>query len=124
MQTMRRYLLGMLPDTEASAIEERYVTNPLFFSQLRAAEIDLISEYLDGKLSPEEHAQFEDRYLSAPALQAMVERVRAQRVVAVPAARGRRRLALASSIAVIVIAVLLLRQGRHPLQQAALHPPA
>lgn len=122
--TVKRYLLGTLPDTEASAIEERYFTNPLFFSQLRGAEIDLISTYLDGKLSPEEHARFEDRYLSAPALQAMVERVRAQRAGTVPAAPGRRRLAVASAIAVIVIAVLLLRQERHPPQSAALHPPA
>jgi hypothetical protein len=126
METVKQYLLGTLSDTEASAIEERYFTNPLFFNQLRGAEIDLIGAYLDNKLSPEEHAQFEDRYLAAPALRAMVERVRAQRATAVPfPVRQRRlRLALASSIAVIVIAVLLLHLGQHPPQQASLHPPA
>jgi hypothetical protein len=124
MQTVKQYLLGTLSDTEASAIEERYVTNPLFFSKVRAAEIDLISVYLDGKLSPEEYAQFEDRYLTTPALRAMVERVRAQRAMAVPAATRRRRLALASSVAVIVVAILLFRTGQHPRQQAVLHPPS
>jgi anti-sigma factor RsiW len=123
MQTVKEYLLGTLSDTEASAIEEHYVTNPLFFNQVRAAEIDLIIAYLDGKLSPEEHEQFENRYLTLPALREMVERIRMQRAETVPAAVQRRRLILASSTAVILIFAFFLRMGHRPQQQAGLHPP-
>lgn len=126
-ETVKRYLLGTLSEPEASAIEERYFTNPLFFSQLRTAEIELIGAYLDKKLSPEEHLQFEDRYLAVPALLEMVDRVRSQRATSASVRPRRLRLVLASSIAVLVIAVvviaaLLLRKGQQP-QQAALHPP-
>lgn len=124
-ETVRQYLLGTLPDPEASAVEELCFTNPQFSNQLRAVEIDLISAYLTGKLSSGEHDQFESRYLAVPALKEMVERVRVQHAIASPASARRRRLrlALASSIAVLLIAVLFLRKIQHQQQLAAIHPP-
>lgn len=121
-ETVKRYLLGTLPEVEASAIEERYFTDPLFFNQLRTAEIELIGAYLDKKLPPEEHAQFEGRYLGVPALLEMVNRVRTQRTMSSSVRLRRLRLVLASSIAMLVITGLLLRKWQQP-QQAELHPP-
>ncbi len=117
-KTVKQYLLGTLLEPKASAIEERYFTDPLFFRQLRTAEIELIGDYLDGKLSPEEHTQFEGRYMAVPALREMVDRVSAQRVVSISVGPRWLRLVLASSIAMLVIAAFLLRKGSQPPQQA------
>src|SRR5690242_5028401 len=102
----KEYLLGTVSNPEASAIGERYFTDSSFFGQLRAAEIELIGAYLDKNLSPEEHAQFEGRYLAIPALREMVERVRTQRATSVSAQPRRLWLVLASSLAVLVIAAM------------------
>ena len=45
---LKRFLLGELSPSEQSDIEERLFADPQYFSQFRAAEDDLIDEYLYG----------------------------------------------------------------------------
>jgi hypothetical protein len=49
--TIRRFLLGMLDDTEHQRIEEHLISDRDFFEQVLIVEDELIDEYLDGSLS-------------------------------------------------------------------------
>jgi hypothetical protein len=61
---LTRYLLGLLPDAEQAAIEKDYFEDKEKFEQIWSAENDLVDDYLRGKLSLVERAQFENRFLS------------------------------------------------------------
>ena len=63
---VKSYLLGTLPDDQASAIEERYFTDPAFFNEIRSMEIDLICEFLDEELTEEEQEQFKTPIFTDP----------------------------------------------------------
>jgi len=69
------YLLGRLSPEEATSIEERYLADPAFHDELRAAERDLIDRYVQGELSDAE--EFETRFLSSPSRRQRVEFARA-----------------------------------------------
>ena len=76
---VKSYLLGTLPDDQASAIEERYFTDPAFFKEIRSIEVDLVCQFLDKELTKEEREQFERRYLQVPKLKKLLDEVREQR---------------------------------------------
>ncbi len=60
---LKRYLLGQLPEEEMQSIELQYLTDESFFDELLNAETELITQYQSGRLSPEEHEQFESCFL-------------------------------------------------------------
>lgn len=65
--TMRRYLLGALPETEQATLEERFFVEAEALDEIWAAEHQLIDDYVRGRLGRAERAQFEQYYLdSAP----------------------------------------------------------
>src|ERR1035438_9155246 len=75
-EPVRAYLLGALVGREARAIEERYFGDRAFFLWVRAIEVGLIEDYLDGKLSPAHVQRFESRYLQVADLRQRLEEVR------------------------------------------------
>jgi len=75
----RAYLLGMLPDDAAAAVEETYFVNRSAMEQMYAAERRLIEAYLDGLLKPDELRRFEERYLQTPVLKRLVDREKRKR---------------------------------------------
>jgi anti-sigma factor RsiW len=66
-QMMRRYLLGELSESERSALEEKYFTDPQAFSQLLETESELVDGYVRGQLSKEVTERIEKFYLAHPA---------------------------------------------------------
>jgi heme exporter protein D len=65
--TMRRYLLGALPEAEQATIEERFFADAEVLEEIRAVEHQLVDDYVRGRLGRAERAQFEQYYLdSAP----------------------------------------------------------
>lgn len=101
---VKSYLLGTLPDDQASAIEERYFTDPAFFKEIRSREIDLICQFLDEELTEEERVQFERRYLQVPKLKKLVDEIR-ERHGAVPPPRSMTWIAVAAAAAVCILVI-------------------
>jgi hypothetical protein len=111
---VKSYLLGTLPDDQASAIEERYFTDPVFFDEIRSMEIDLICEFLDKELTEEEQEQFKRRYLQVPKLKQLVDEVRERRG-AVPQPRSLTWVvSVAAVVCISVIGLVVLRKGLAP----------
>lgn len=65
-KAIRNYLLGELSSEERAGIEERLLADDAYFQQLLLAEGDLIDDYLDGGLTPQERVQFDNHFLNAP----------------------------------------------------------
>jgi hypothetical protein len=63
---LRRYLLGVLPDEQCTALEEEYFVRAETRDRVSAAEHDLIDGYLAGRLPQDERARFEQHYLASP----------------------------------------------------------
>jgi type II secretory pathway pseudopilin PulG len=66
-QTIRRYLLGELPETEQSALEEKYFTDPQIFNEVLETESELVDDYVRGQLASEVRERFEQSYMAHPA---------------------------------------------------------
>ena len=77
---IRRYLLGLLADGEAEALEEEYLGRPEVLDRIRAVEDDLLDDYAAGRLGPDERTLFERRYLASPRLRERVVAARALRL--------------------------------------------
>ncbi|HEU4386355.1 MAG TPA: hypothetical protein VFV34_01070, partial [Blastocatellia bacterium] len=63
---LRPLLLTDTSDEERLELEERLFTDPDFYERLRAAEDDLIDDYVAGELSAHDRQRFESVYLSSP----------------------------------------------------------
>lgn len=63
---MRRYLLGLLPEPEQAALEERFFEDGDLLGEMRAIEQDLVDAYVGQRLAPDEKSVFESHYLSMP----------------------------------------------------------
>src|SRR5215471_11886932 len=61
-----RYLLGDLPETEQTAVEQEYFVDQEKFEEVWAAENDLVDRYVRGRLSRGERELFERNYLQSP----------------------------------------------------------
>jgi hypothetical protein len=64
-ETLRAYLLGLLPENDAARLEESYFTDPTLADEVAAAEDDLLDDYVRGQLSSEERRSFETHYLAS-----------------------------------------------------------
>jgi hypothetical protein len=111
---LRRYLLGLLPEAEADAVEEAYFVRPDVLERVRGVEHDLLDDYAAGQLEPGEKAAFESRYLASSSLRERVEAARALRLatadkeaparVVVRPVRWRVPLAIAAGLLLVVLA--------------------
>jgi len=62
-ETIRRYLLGQLPEDEQISIERWFLAGSDEFAEMLAAEDELLYHYIEGRLSGEARRQFEERIL-------------------------------------------------------------
>src|SRR5262245_20440297 len=69
---LTRYLLGDLPQAEKDRLEENYFVDDDLFVELLDAKDQLISDYMDGQLSPGDRERFERRILTMPGCQSEV----------------------------------------------------
>ena len=125
-QTIQRYLLGELTESEQTALEQEYFNDQQLFEQIVEVENELVDKYARGLLSSATHGRFKKYYLDhaqrqerarfAEALQATLDQAKVVEVAAststetfmerLSAALRGPRLAWAFSIAVLLIAVL------------------
>ncbi len=123
-QTIQRYLLGELPESEEVVLEQAYFHDQQLFEQIVEVENDLVDKYARGLLSPGMRDRFRDHYLDHPqrlerarfaeALRAKVDETRDVEAPSstetfwdrLSAALRSPRLAWAFSIAVLLFAVL------------------
>ena len=132
---IRRYLLGLLPEPEAEALEEAYLGDPEILARVRGVEDDLLDDYAAGRLTKDEVGHFESRYLPSPYLRRRVTAARALRRAAgevrvamtrgAPAGRFRWRgpLAIAAAVLVAVAVAVALRPPRPAAVATASLPP-
>jgi hypothetical protein len=60
-----RYLLGNLPEEQQLQVEGRFLRDDQDYERLLALEDELFYDYAQGKLSPGERKQFEERFLAS-----------------------------------------------------------
>jgi len=77
--SIRRYLLGELPEEERELVEQRLMSDDDLYQRLLLAEDDLIDEYVSGALSEQDRAKFSRRFLHVPELRQDVRSVTALR---------------------------------------------
>lgn len=63
---LKSFLLGELSHGERGEVEERLFADPEYFRQFRAAEDELMDEYLYGDLDAGERERFETYFLNTP----------------------------------------------------------
>ena len=63
---IRKYLMGGLQPDEQLQLEERLFLDSEYFQMMKAAEDDLIDDYVYGELSPPEREGFKKYFLSTP----------------------------------------------------------
>src|SRR5262249_7422468 len=66
-QYLVRYILGLLPESEAERLDEASIADDEIAERLRIVEDDLIEAYVRGNLDGETLERFEAYYLSSPA---------------------------------------------------------
>jgi hypothetical protein len=76
-ESLRKYLLGSLPPGEIAALEERLLTDAVFYDELLIVEDELIDQYLSGEQSQAEREDFEAHFALAPERQQKVRFARA-----------------------------------------------
>jgi hypothetical protein len=65
-QVLKRYVLGELSEDERDALEQRYFNDQQFFGLLLKVETELVDDYVRGRLSAADRANFERSYLQNP----------------------------------------------------------
>ena len=66
VQTIRDYLLGRLPESEAERLDELAITDDGYAERVRAVEYDLVDAFARGELDGIVLEQFKSRYLTTP----------------------------------------------------------
>jgi hypothetical protein len=66
LNSIRRYLLGQLTDSEREQVEARLLTDDSFFEEVLIAEDELADDYARGALSGAELAGFSQYFLASP----------------------------------------------------------
>ena len=114
-----RHLLRQLPEPEETALARRRAEDPQYDEWCRAIEQELIDDFLQRRLPPEDAARFERCYLSTPDGVRKLEFARAlQRSLA---ARRRtitfhhgRGMAVAAAVLVLLVAGTITALSRSP----------
>lgn len=70
--TIRRYLLGALPEPERDELEHEWFGNKVKYYELCEAENNLIDDYVRGHLTDDERQMFTAHFLAIPARQERV----------------------------------------------------
>jgi hypothetical protein len=65
-ENMRRYLLGELSESEQSALEEKYFSDPEVFNQILKTESELVDAYARDQLPKELRDRIEKFYMDHP----------------------------------------------------------
>jgi hypothetical protein len=91
IETIRKYLLGDLPEAEAERIEKWYFADGRAVDEIWASFGELAEDRLSGALSEGEALRFDQRLLSSPALREMFENEKALRDYAVRITMGASR---------------------------------
>lgn len=86
-ERIRGYLLRDLPEEEQTRLELEFLGDDRLFERVRAAEDDLIDDYVSGALSDQAHRQFETNFLTSPQRRRRVELARALQETVFEAAR-------------------------------------
>jgi hypothetical protein len=111
---LRLYLLGVMPEDEAQALEDEYFARPEVLERVRAAEDDLLDDHAAGRLARDERAAFEGRYLASTGLRQRVLAARALRQETArpqaahmlrPGIRWRAPVAIAAGLLLAVLAI-------------------
>ncbi len=129
VEVLRRYVLGAATEEEAAAIEHEYFGGPDALNRVRAAEDDLIDEYVSGQLKPDEREDFERHYLTTPAHRRRVGVARALRTAAsarpTPALWrwGWPAAAMAAALIIVVLGVALVLRTRSVPETVAVDSP-
>jgi anti-sigma factor RsiW len=76
---MRQFFLGQLNESQREQVEEIFICDAETREKILIAEEDLIEDYLDGSLSPEDHQRFRAHYLTSPQQQQKLRITRALR---------------------------------------------
>jgi hypothetical protein len=61
---IREYLLGSLSETRKEALEEQYLTDARSLERIEMVEDELIDDYLEGRLTPDERLKFQQVFLT------------------------------------------------------------
>jgi hypothetical protein len=132
---LRNYLLGLLPETDAEALEEAYLARPEVWERVRGVEDDLLDDYASDRLAPGEKTAFEERYLASAPLRARVTAARALRGAMASGSRAPASrvtisrparwttLAVAAGLFLAFVAVWMWRPIDRPPAVPATHPP-
>ena len=72
-QTIKQYLLGVLPSAETESFDELVFTGSKFEDALKSTENDLVDAYVSGKLSGADLENFNSYYLASPLRRQKVE---------------------------------------------------
>ena len=65
-QLVVQYLLGTIPEEQASRLDELSIANDKFAERLSAVENDLVDAYVRGELTGESLDRFQSHYLASP----------------------------------------------------------
>lgn len=115
--SLRRYVLGAATDHEAAAIERAYFDSAEALEEVRAAEVDLIDDYVSGQLTADERHAFQRRYLTTPARRQRIAVARALGNAATARSNERKRRTRSWRVAALAAAsVVLLGTGAWFLQ--------
>ena len=80
LEDLRQWLLGLMPDQESRALEERLLTDSEFYEELFIVEEELIDDYIAGQLSAGERSAFESYFMNSPERQEQFRIANALRV--------------------------------------------
>jgi hypothetical protein len=126
--TLRRYLLGQLPEQAQREVEERLFIDNTYLKQVELAEDDLVEAYVSGDLSSAEREQFETHFLHTPERRRHLQLTRTLREVSSEEASSRPPiraiapwLAMAASLVIVIslAAYVSLRREKHWAEQLA-----
>jgi hypothetical protein len=104
-EALRGYLLGELAEAQAAALEARYFAEPELQERIRGVELELVDDFVAGRLEPDLRAAFERGYLVSDEHRQRVAVARALRQRAAvargtPVARWSRRAPLRLGLAI------------------------
>lgn len=119
LEEVRLWLLGLLPEQESRAFEERLITDSELYEEVFIVEEELIDDYIADRLSADERKAFESYFMNSPERQEQFRIANALRVYigdakeAQPVTEVKRRwpfAAMSLAAAAVVIAALVWLQ--------------